>query len=82
MTKADYPYLIFVPKNKKVKKEDEARIMSKSKDARIRFFFFAYEQVLQLLWIVLYKEEVSFKEFLLELYEFCLRRNSKSERLL
>jgi len=161
MTKADYPYLIFVPKNKKVKKEleqmtdsekkkilysfklnkaktiikgkttlailkkifdkksgksfdwafatnqseinldhfiptykcrwrietgfriqDEARIMSKSKDARIRFFFFAYEQVLQLLWIVLYKEGVSFKEFLLELYEFCLRRNSKSERLL
>lgn len=62
--------------------QDEARIMSKSKDARIRFFFFAYEQVLQLLWSVLYKEEVSFKEFLLELYEFCLRRNSKSERSL
>jgi hypothetical protein len=62
--------------------QDEARIMSKSTDARIRFFLFAYEQVLQLIWIVLYKEEVSFKEFLLELYEFCLKRNSKSEKLL
>ncbi len=58
--------------------QDEARIMSKSIDARIRFFFFAYEQVLQLIWIVLYKEEVTFKEFLLDLYEFCALRNSKS----
>ena len=62
--------------------QDEARIMSKSTDARIRFFFFAYEQVLQLIWVVLYKEEVSFKEFLLDLYEFCVQRNSKSEKLL
>jgi len=62
--------------------QDEARIMSKSTDARIRFFFFAYEQVLQLIWIVLYKEEVAFKEFLLDLYEFCALRNSKSEKLL
>jgi len=62
--------------------QDEARIMSKSTDARIRFFLFSYEQVLQLIWVVLYKEEVSFKEFLLELYEFCLKRNSKSEKLL
>ena len=61
--------------------QDEAHIMSKSTDASIRFFFFAYEQVLQLIWIVLYKEEVSFKEFLLELYEFCVKRNSKSEGL-
>ena len=36
--------------------QDEARISSKSIDPRIRFFFFAYEQILQLLWIVLYKE--------------------------
>lgn len=57
--------------------QDEARIMSKSIDARIRFFFFAYEQVLQLIF-VLYKEEVTFKEFLLDIYEFCALRNSKS----
>lgn len=61
--------------------QDEARIMSKSIDIRIRFFFFVYEQVLQLLWIVLYKEEVSFKEFLLDMYEFCAHRNSKSKRI-
>jgi hypothetical protein len=54
--------------------QDEARISSKSKDVRIRYFFFAYEQVLQLLWIILYKEEVSFKQFLLEMYEFCAAR--------
>ena len=56
--------------------QDEAHIMSKSKDARIRFFFFVYEQVLQLLWIVLYKEEVSFKEFLLDMYTLCTERNN------
>ena len=54
--------------------QDEARISTKSKDARVRFFFFAYEQVLQLLWVVLYKEEVSFKQFLLEMYELCAAR--------
>jgi len=54
--------------------QDEARISSKSKDPRIRFFYFAYEQVLQLLWIVLYKDEVSFKQFLLEMYELCAAR--------
>ncbi len=62
--------------------QDEARIMSKSTEARIRFFFFAYEQVLQLIWIVLYKEEMTFKEFLLDLYEFCAQRNSKSGKQL
>jgi len=54
--------------------QDEARISSKSIDPRIRFFYFVYEQVLQLLWIVLYKEEVSFKQFLLEMYELCAAR--------
>ena len=49
--------------------QDEARISSKSKDLKIRFFYFAYEQVLQLLWIALYKEELSFKQFLIKLYE-------------
>ncbi len=54
--------------------QDEAQISSKSKDTRIRFFFFVYEQVLQLLWVALYKEEVSFKQFLLEMYELCAAR--------
>jgi hypothetical protein len=59
--------------------QDEAHISSKSKDAKIRFFFFAYEQVLQMLWVIFYKEEVSFKEFLLDLYELCKERNMKAE---
>lgn len=59
--------------------QDEAHLSSKSKDARIRFFFFAYEQVLQMLWVIFYKEEVSFKEFLLDMYEFCKERNMKSK---
>jgi hypothetical protein len=54
--------------------QDEARISSKSKDVRIRYFYFAFEQVLQFLWIVLYKDEVTFKQFLLEMYEQCAAR--------
>jgi len=59
--------------------QDEARIKSKSTDPRVRFFLFVYEQVLQLLWVVLYKEEVSFKRFLLDMYELCNERNTMSE---
>ena len=58
--------------------QDEAHIKSKSKDARIRFFYFAYEQLLQLLWSGLYKEDVSFKRFVIDMHELCKERNSKS----
>ncbi len=54
--------------------QDEACIKSKSTDVNIRFFYFAYEQVLQLLWITLYKDEKRFKEFVLDMYEECLKR--------
>lgn len=60
--------------------QDEAHIKSKSKEIRVRFFFFVYEQLLQLLWAVLYKDEVSFKHFLLELSEICDERLEKAER--
>jgi len=43
--------------------QDEARVSSKSKDVQIRFFYLVYEQVLQLLWLALYKEDFSFKQF-------------------
>ncbi len=59
--------------------QDEATIKSKSKDVRIRFFLFTYEQVLQLLWAVLFKEEVSFKEFLIQLSDTCSERLSRAE---
>jgi hypothetical protein len=59
--------------------QDEARIKSKPKEIRVRFFFI-YEQLLQMLWAVLYKDEVSFKGFLLELSETCDERLEKAER--
>jgi len=55
--------------------QDEAHIMSKSKNVSIRYFYFAYEQVLQLLWVVLYKDEVSFKVFMIDMYEMCVARS-------
>ncbi len=38
----------------------------------IAFSCFAYEQVLQLLWVVLYKDEVNFKVFMIDMYEECV----------
>jgi len=60
--------------------QDEARILSKSKDIRIRFFYFAYAQVLQLLWAAIFKEKVGFKEFLIILNETAKEREEKAER--
>jgi len=47
--------------------QDEARIKCKSKDMKVRFFFFLFEQMLQTIWICFFKEEGSFKEFLIQL---------------
>ena len=47
--------------------QDEAKIRCKSKEMKIRFFYFLFEQMLQTIWICFYKEETSFKEFLIEL---------------
>ena len=47
--------------------QDEARIKCKSKEMKIRYFLFLFEQMLQTIWICFYKEEVPFKEFLIEL---------------
>jgi len=60
--------------------QDEARIKSKSKDMRIRFFYFVYGQVLQLLWVVFYKEDMSFKQFIIEMYEMAGERVAKEEK--
>jgi len=60
--------------------QDEAHIMSKSKDTTIRFFYFAYAQVLQLLWAVIFKEKVGFKEFLIILNETAKERAEKAEK--
>ena len=60
--------------------QDEARIKSKSKEMKIRFFYFAYEQTLQLIWSAVYKKEVSFKRFLILLNETSQERAEKAER--
>ena len=47
--------------------QDEARIKCKSKEMKIRYFFFLFEQMLQTIWICFYKDEIPFKEFVIEL---------------
>lgn len=49
--------------------QDEARIKCKSKDMKVRYFFFLFEQMLQVQWICFYKEEVTFKEFIIMMCE-------------
>ena len=51
--------------------QDEARIKCKSKEMKIRYFFFMFEQILQTQWVCFYKEEVSFKKFLIEMHNVC-----------
>jgi hypothetical protein len=51
--------------------QDEAKIKCKSKEMKIRFFLFIFQQLLQSIWISFYKEEVSFKEFLIETQKIC-----------
>ena len=61
--------------------QDEATIKTKSVDVRIRYLLFAYEQLLQSLWALLYKnEDISFKKFLIELTDICTELVEKSER--
>jgi len=60
--------------------QDEARILSKSKDIRIRYFYFMYSQMLLLLWAGIFKEKLGFKEFLLVMTEYAKMRAEKEER--
>ena len=45
--------------------QDEARIKCKSVEMHIRYFLFLFEQMLQVQWICFFKEEASFKEFII-----------------
>ena len=51
--------------------QDEARIKCKSTDMSIRYFIFLFQQLLQSQWMCFYKDEVSFKKFLIEMREVC-----------
>jgi hypothetical protein len=45
--------------------EDEALIKCKSKEMKVRYFLFLFEQMLHVMWACFYKEEGSFKEFII-----------------
>ena len=53
--------------------QDEAIIKCKSKDMRIRYFLFLFEQMLQTIWICFYKDDITFKEFLIEMADVSKR---------
>ena len=63
--------------------QDEAQIKCKSTEMKIRYFLFMFEQLLQTQWVCFYKEEVSFKEFLMEMHKTCesLVKNPKRSYL-
>lgn len=45
--------------------QDEAHIKCKSVEMNVRYFLFLFEQMLQVQWMCFYKEEASFKEFII-----------------
>lgn len=51
--------------------QDEARIKCKSKEMKIRYFLFLFEQMLQTQWTCFYKDELNFKQFLIEIQKVC-----------
>ena len=51
--------------------QDDALIKCKSKEMKIRYFLFMFEQMLQTQWVCFYKDEVSFKEFIIEMHKVC-----------
>lgn len=53
--------------------QDEALIKCKSKDMKIRYFLFVFEQMLQTIWTCFFKEESSFKQFLIRMEEVSKR---------
>jgi len=53
--------------------QDEAIIKCKSKDMKIRYFLFLFEQMLQTIWVCFYKEEATFKEFLIGMNDMSLK---------
>ena len=60
--------------------QDECRIKTKSKDIRVRYFLFAYKQLVESIWYLFYHEEVSFKKYLMELSESCTTMVNNVER--
>jgi len=51
--------------------QDEAKIKCKSKEMKVRYFFFMFQQMLQTQWVCFYKSEVTFKKFCIEMHKTC-----------
>ncbi|MEK6854302.1 MAG: transposase [Nanoarchaeota archaeon] len=51
--------------------QDDATIKCKSVEMKIRYFLFAFQQMLQTQWVCFWKDEVSFKKFVMEVHEVC-----------
>ena len=47
--------------------QDESRIKSKSTEMKIRYFFFLFEQMLQVQWMCFHKNDIPFKEYIIEM---------------
>jgi len=60
--------------------QDEARIKCKSKDMKIRYFLFLFEQMLQTIWICFYKEESCFKEFVIAMAKMSKKWTKTAEK--
>ena len=60
--------------------QDEAKIKCKSKEMKIRYFLFLFEQMLQVQWICFHKEEIPFKEFLIEMVKMA-KKWGKTEKV-
>jgi len=58
--------------------QDDATIKCKSKDLQTRYVLFLFTQLLQANWMCFYKDEVSFKAFIIELEAFAKRINGLS----
>jgi len=60
--------------------QDEAKIKCKSTDMKIRYFLFMFQQMLETQWMCFYKNEVSFKEYLIEMHKTCKHRVANPKR--
>ncbi len=60
--------------------QDEAQIKCKSKEMKIRYFLFMFEQMLQTQWVCFYKEEVSFKKFVIEMSKQATEACSQAQK--
>ena len=60
--------------------QDEAKIKCKSKDMKIRYFLFLFEQMLQTMWMCFYKDELCFKEFVIAMAKMSRKWTKTTEK--